>query len=551
MAGRRPETPVIFLGVALVAAAALLFALEWNLTFFQDTWAFLLQRQGSSVGDFLRPHNEHLVLLPVVITKFCVVVFGMTSARPEMVVMTLTLLGSATLLFVYVRRRVGPWLALLAVLPVLFLGSAWMILLWPFEIEFSGAMMAGLAAMLLLEREDRRGDAWACLLLVISIGFGSLGLSFIAAAIIDLFQKRRSRGLRRAYLVVVPLVLYLLWYAGWGHTAPHHLTLHNVLDSPRYLFDGLASSIASLLGLSTATGAEPAEPEWGRPLLIGLIALAAFGKWRRPGISPRFWPAAAAALSYWLLAAFNYIPGREAASNRYVYAGAIFVLMMAADLLQGVRFGRRALWVAAAVALFAIGPNLVQMKEGADILKGQSLVTRADTAALEIARRTVPADFSLTPENAGTLANVAILPGQYLEAVDAHGSPAFSEEELVTAPSEDRHWADILLSKVLPLSISSRQAAFTAQEAGRCIVLSGGSGSAPPEVRLQPGLTKIWIGSGPSTELTARRFATDEYPVDLGSAPGSSLTLLRIPHDEAAQPWYLHFEASQRALVCR
>ena len=44
------------------------------------------------------------------------------------------------LLFVYVRRRVGEWLALAGVLPILFLGPAWDDLLFPFQISFFGSV---------------------------------------------------------------------------------------------------------------------------------------------------------------------------------------------------------------------------------------------------------------------------------------------------------------------------------------------------------------------------------------------------------------------------
>jgi len=90
---------------------------------------------------------------------------------------------------------------------------------------------------------------------------------------------------------------------------------------------GAISVLATFLlvgGLTEVTGVSQIVE-----FLIALIGLAIYGKSRKPGISPRFWPAAAAGVSYWLLAAFNFIPGREAASSRYVYAGAAFVLLMA------------------------------------------------------------------------------------------------------------------------------------------------------------------------------------------------------------------------------
>jgi hypothetical protein len=551
----RPEwlegnEPSLAFGLVALAAAVAMLVLGWQLTFFQDTWSFLLDRQGVSVSNLLSPHNEHLVLLPVAINKLALAVFGMGTARPEMVLMTLTVLACGALVFVYVRRRIGPWPALMAATLMLFLGSAWEVVLWPFEIEFTGALMAGLATMLVLERDDRRGDAWACLLLTVAIGFGSLGLSFAAAALVDVFQKRWRRDWRRLYVVAVPLVLYLAWYAGWGHDAEHHLTIHNILLSPQYVFDGFASAVDSLAGLSSVPVNAPGQPEWGRPLLIALIALAIYGQRRKPGLSPHFWPAAAAGLSYWLLAAFNFIPGREAASTRYVYAGAAFVLLIAATLLQGVRLSRRALWIGAALTLLALGPNLAQLKDGANWLKEQSVLTRADTAAMEIAGRTIPPQFTLTPDVAGTASLTPVNAGQYFEAVAAHGSSAYTVDELAAAPQVGRYWADVVLSKALPLTTLSRPQIAPPRDAASCAKLPGGAGMATPQVQLRPGLTRVWVAPGPEAPLRLRRFATGMFPADLGALPGGSLTLLRIPRDGAAQPWFVQVQAQQPAWVC-
>ena len=67
-------------------------------------------------------------------------------------------LATAILLFLYLRRRVDPWLALLAAGIVLFLGPAFDDLIWDFQMGFTGSLAFGLGALLMLERGDRRGD---------------------------------------------------------------------------------------------------------------------------------------------------------------------------------------------------------------------------------------------------------------------------------------------------------------------------------------------------------------------------------------------------------
>ena len=216
MAWQRRNAPVLLLGVAIVCAAVAWTVAQWEVTFFQDTWAFLLDRQDFSADAFFKPHNEHIVVIPVAITKVLLEVFGMTSNVPEQVAMGLTLVAAAVLLFVYVRRRTNPWLGVMAAALILFLGSAWPVLIWPFENEFTLPIVFGLAMLLFLDREDGRGDAWACAMLVLAVLSGSLGISFVLAAAVDVLLKRRTRGWGRAYVFLIPGLVYLGWWAGWA-----------------------------------------------------------------------------------------------------------------------------------------------------------------------------------------------------------------------------------------------------------------------------------------------------------------------------------------------
>ncbi len=549
MAWPRRNVPIVLLGIALLASAALLFALVRELTFFQDTWEFLLNRHDISADALLRPHNEHIVVIPVALELFFLHAFGMSSAAPEYVLQALALLVTATLLFVYVRRRLGPWPALFAAVLLLFLGPAWWDILWPFEIGFVGSLLFGIAMLLALDRKDARGDAAACLFLVLSAGFSSLGISFVVAAAVDVFLGRRERGLRRGYLVAVPVALFALWYLGWGHDAESHLTLRNVLSSPPFVLESLAASLEAVLGLNDpAPEGVVATVGWGQPLLVAAIVLVAFGQWRRRGFSSGFWVVAAAAATNWFLAAFNFIPGREPTTSRYLYAGGVFVLLLATELLRGTRISRKALWIGGVVTVAAVASNLVQLKDGSDWLKNQAVLTKSDLAAIEIARRTVAPDFALDPETAGTPSLIDVQAGKYLETEREFGSPAYTPAELARAPEVGRSQADIVLAKALPLATETT-AGIPIRPSGRCTIVRAGS-EAPP-VRLSPGLTRIEVTAGPPASFSLRRFAAEGFPVTTEGAPGITTTLLSIPRDASSRPWFLHVDATQSTRVCR
>lgn len=547
MAWPKRNAPVVLLGVALLASAALLLALTSGLTFFQDTWEFLINRRDPSLDALLEPHNEHIVVVPVAIEQLLLRVFGMSSATPEYVLLILSLLVAATLLFVYVRRRIGPWPALMAAVLLLFLGPAWQDILWPFELGFVGSVLFGLAMLLALDRDDRGGDIAACIFLTLAAGFSSLGISFMAAAAVNLLQRRRDRGLGRIYVVAVPVVLFAAWYLGWGHDAESHVTLRNVLSSPPFVLEGMAASVEALLGLSDAPVEGVASVGWGQPLLVALVMLVIYGQVRRPGFSAGFWVVAAATATNWFLAAFNFIPGREPTTGRYMYAGVVFVLLLAAELLRGVRIGRTALLVSAVVTLAAVASNLVPLKDGADWLENQTVFTKADLAAIEIAERSVDPNFALTPEVAGTPSLIDIQAGKYLEAEDEYGSPAYTPAELATAPEIGRRQADIVLSQALPLRTDAYRGTKPNPE-GSCTTVSG---EGAPAVRLAPGVTRIEVTPGPDAAFNLRRFATGEYPVPTEGAPGGSTTLLTIPPDTVARPWHLQVDAAQAVRVCR
>ncbi|HEX6667034.1 MAG TPA: hypothetical protein VF081_10625 [Solirubrobacterales bacterium] len=531
----------------MLTAAAVLLDYGSGLTWFQDSWEFLMNRRDPSAAALFDPHNEHIVLLPVLIQEALLRVFGMDSMTPELVALVALLLATAALVFVYVRRRLGPWPALMAAVLLLFLGPAWQDLLWPFQIGFVGSAMCGVGVLLALESEHRRADLLAAALLVLSVGFSSLGLAFAVAAAVDVLQRRRERGLGRLWVVAAPLLFYAAWYAGWGHDAENNLSAHNVLVSPRYVAEGLAASLDALLGLATIFDEAVGRSDWALGLLVVLAGLVAYAAWRGRRFDPRLWPVVAAAATFWFLAAFNSVPGREAYSSRYLYVGALFALLIAANLLRGLRPSRWVL-VAAGAATVAIAViNLTPLREGRDFFASQTVLTRADLGAIEIAAGSVEPEFALPPEIAGTSFLNEIQAGEYLQAVDEYGSPAYTPAELARAAEAGRRQADIVLANALPLGIET--GAEEAAAGGACVEVRGSSEARP--LLLRPGTTTVELPPGGPGTISLRRFARDGYPLSTEGVAAASTTRLVIPRDRAPQPWRLLVEAGQGATVCR
>src|SRR5690606_6129782 len=93
---------------------------------------------------------------------------------------------------------------------------------------------------------------------------------------------------------------------------------------------------------------------WGRLVAIFLCLAIAYRVWRGPRLHPGLWPVLAIAGSGWFLTAFNDAAGRSPTASRYLYAGAIFVLLILANVFQGARPSRPALALAAVLTALAV-----------------------------------------------------------------------------------------------------------------------------------------------------------------------------------------------------
>lgn len=561
------SNPVLLLLIWLVGASGFLLLL-WGskLTFLLDDWEFLLYRRGFNAHAILDPHGEHISIAPILIYKALLATFGMGSALPFRVVSTALFLLSAVLLFVYLQRRVGQWLALAGTAVVLFLGAAWEDLLWSFQIGYFGSMAAGLGALLAFERVDRRRDVLGCLLLTVSVVFSSLGLPFLAGAAVQIL--RRSDRWKRLYVVAIPIATYALWWLGWGHTADTSITFTHVAQTPLYVLEGIAASLASLFGLATpALGGPAGGLEWGRPLAVVAILAATWRVYRLGRISDQLWVVLAVAATFWLLAGFNQMPGREPAASRYQYVGVIFVLLVAAELLRGVQLEPRlAIPVALGVVAASIASNVLYLHDAyAHNYHPVSQLEKAALGAIEIARDTVEPGFVLSEELVGT-GFVHVEAGPYLSARDAFGSPAYSDAEIASGSPEARFAADKVLFGALRMGLSPAAASALPPQrrvaaqpgaagvisipANRCVAVPS-EGIVSPLLSLPRAGVVIRAGAGPISNIKLTRFATGDFPIVMteGILPGRTAEVA-IPPDRSTVRWTMRLETPGSAIVC-
>lgn len=109
-------------GALLVVSGALLWHLTRGTTLWFDEWQWALNRRGGDLGTYLRPHNEHLSLVPIAIYKALFVTAGLEHYGPYRALVIAGHLACVSLVFVYARRRVGDVAAVVAASLLLFLG---------------------------------------------------------------------------------------------------------------------------------------------------------------------------------------------------------------------------------------------------------------------------------------------------------------------------------------------------------------------------------------------------------------------------------------------
>ncbi|HWK27392.1 MAG TPA: hypothetical protein VNS09_12565 [Solirubrobacter sp.] len=549
-AARAPE-----LALALVCVVALAVVLHAGrgLTFFYDEWDFILHRRGISLTTFLAPHGgDHPSILPVAIYKTMLQIFGLGSYLPYRLLVALLHVACGVLLYVYARRRVGAWLALVPAALLLFLGSAWQDIVWAFQIGFLLSLVSGLATLLVLDARTRR-DWLACLLLVVSFTSSALGLAFVVVAGVEIVIRRQWA---RIWLVAVPIAVLAVLYAGWGGNGPER-QLADPAHAVRYALDMAAAGVGGLAGLGL---------DWGRPLLVAAAVVVGAAAIVRPTEAIRAAGLAAGALALLLLTGLSraeFQPPVPPETSRYIYPTALMLLLLSVSVLGGRSFGRRPLLIACIgfVTALACVSGAGVLGDGASGLRSVSQTLLPELSALEAARGSVDPSFAPDPERAPP-----VTARSYFEAIDAFGSPAPSLAEIRRGGPAAQATFDAALARALGLApvqqasapatgaappVESAAGGRTAPD-GKCLRFESSGSGAALDLAVAPGrgLT-VHAQPGPPVEVRARRLANEFSPaVTIGAIAGGTDATLAVKRDSLDVPWHVRLSPRQALRVC-
>jgi hypothetical protein len=543
------------LGASMAVAAALLLYLNRGTTFYIDEMVWFSNlSEPISLEAILRPHNSHLIGLSRLVYRLVIEVAG-----PDYLVFrilgVLGVMACSGVLFVWARRRIGDAWALLPAVLLLFYGSAWQHVVGPIGFTITVSIAFGIGALICLERNDRRGDTLACVLVSLSVFTYTVGLGYLVGVAISVLI-RHDRW-RRAWIFLIPLLLYAAWWAWARQFDQGRTSLANAGHIASYLALSLAVVTGGLSGVGAAFSrlqdsgpidvAPPGPLGWA---LAGALLLAVTWRIRRGGYSPTIFASLGVVLTYWLAAALSdplYF-GLQADSVRYVLPGSVGLLLVLVDAAKGIE-PRRAASAALIVAfVFSLGMNLLFLRDGAAYLRDQSSRVKVSLAMLELANGQSPGAAG----NGRSTPRYQVAPiipflgygpdrNEYLAAVAKFGSPADTLEEVRGLPDGLRSLADDALVQAYAMALNP---APRPPDGAGCVREAA---TARPFVVPPGGMYVRPIGSDEAA-VSVTRFGPPPG-ASLGAAAPGRWSWVLIPADQAPEQWTATITAGA-AVVC-
>jgi hypothetical protein len=523
--------------LAAVAATVLILWFGRDTTLSADEMTWFMQTPGLDLHGALEPHIGHLILTTRLVYAAIFSAIGVSYLPFQLLTIAVVVLTSA-LLLAYAGRRVGKGAALGPACVLLVFGSDPAHLLSGNGFTVIGALACGLGALVALDRDDRRGDVIACLLLCLGVVTYTVVLPFVVGVAVTVLL--RDDRVRRAWIFLAPLVIYgawWLWSLSTDVSSSSQISPEDVLLVPSWSFQSLGAGLAALSGLDykfTEEGVAGVGPALAL-LAIGALVLSRRG---RP-VGRMLWAALAIAVTLWAMGAVASSEIRAPDYSRYMYPDALVILIAAAWAAAGSRWSSRVVAGILVVAAIGVMTNVILLRDAGVVNRADAEQQRAVLAGIQVAGTNAQPHF-VPKDSPGPILfsfGQVYSTGTYLAAADRYGDIGYSTAELAGEPEQLREVADSNLVGALGLSL---QPSDEKQLAG-CNEVAAGE-----DALLEPGASVV-LRSVAGGDVSLRRLADAAGPTVGTRAPGAPAPLTLPPHD-LARDWQLSATADVR--VC-
>lgn len=518
---------------AMVLSATAFLVLGHELTPWSDELDWLTLGDDFTPETLLTPHNSHLIALPRAIYELLPRLFG-TSYLPFRLIALVAVLACAALLFILVRKRVGGVLALGCATIVLFFGSAPDMALSAVAIPFTLSIAFGLGALVAFDRDRPRADVAGLVLLVLATLSHTFGVIIAAGIAIQLLAEESNR--RRAWTALLPVALWVAWWI-WARQFDQDITdAVNLAGAPLFVIESAGAALAAVSGAGPSFGEGADFLEGPSLVLFSLAALAGagllFARIRRSAAGPWLLGFVAIALAFWIGTALSETDARRPTTPRYLFFGAIMVMLIVAEGLRTRPLGRRLFGGAAVILAVGIVLNVARLGLGAERLQEEANEVRVQLAMIELAGENATPAFSPATAGAPGSEQIGARAGELDEFTGRHGPLGASLEEVAEASESLRRGADFVLTRSLGF-FAAPVPPVAATQAGGCQRFSPG---ADGSVRFDLPSGVSLIRAREDGSLLIGRFA-DSASVYAGELAGAG-SVISIPEDAYPRDWY-------------
>lgn len=533
------------LGVAMVASVAATMFFSRGTTFSGDEMVWVITSPSLDLTTLFTGHGGHLQVVSRGVYKILLELFGL-SYLPYRLLTAATICLSVGLLFVWLKRRVPPAVALLPCLVLLFFGSDHLHVLQGNGFTILFAMSMGLVAMLALERNDRAGDLVAAVALVVGVATYSIALAFVAAVLVQLVLER---SWKRLWVPALPIVLYAVWLV-WAKTSIDDgglssVQISNLLLVPAWCFQALGAVMGSLTGVAYSfTGTPGMDGSILAALAVPTVLLLGYLVWRF-GMTREVLSLLALVVTLWVMQALVARSGGGPASDRlptdarYMYPGAIAVVMLLAAAARKVQWTQAILVALVLITVAGLGTNVMLLRDNGSFYRQQALDFKAGASVYELGASAVVTEDA-EPASADEIAKTsgAVLLGMLGLP---YGQYSYSNEELRNLSEPERQTIDSRLAGNLGLAFSD-----ASRQVGICKTVRGQDGRVL--AKLPFGNLTIESDTGGAANL-GRLADAAAFPV--GTLPADKPVALELPGPGTLPDrWFI--EASGSTLrVCK